>query len=84
MNDWKINVDTLLFEDLTLTQAQDLQNLTYEGQIYGNVYIEHPAVVAWFHAGSVDQNQKLLMYSTAFLPRAALSASLFFSDAYLN
>lgn len=75
-SEWTVNPDTLLFENLT--QAEELEKLSYEGQIHGNTYFDHSAVIAWFDSANFNDNQKLMTYSVVFLPRAALSASKYF------
>jgi len=80
MSEWTINPKTLLFEKLSCSQAEDLENLAYEGQVYGQVFWDHSAVVAWFAAANMNENQKLMSYTTVFLARAALSSSRYFRN----
>ena len=78
---WKIDTRTLLFCELSLEQAKELEKLSYDGQILGVVDMQHPAFTTWACAAEMCDRQQLLAYATVYLPRAALSASLFFSSS---
>lgn len=77
-----INTTTLLFENLTFVESQELLELANDCTVFGKCNFEHPLFVEWAKAGKFDSTQQLLTYSTVFAARCALSAALFLQQFY--
>lgn len=75
--DYKIDPKTMLFEELTEEQAYQLHLLGQRIVLDGYVDMQHPAFLAWTEAAQYDEDQKLLVYATAFPQRVLLSVCRF-------
>jgi hypothetical protein len=68
-----INIETMLFEELTLGEATDLYFLARAIILHGNSAHGHPLFEAWCEALEYEDRQRLLVMSTVFPQRALLS-----------
>lgn len=75
---YQINKKTLLFTNLTEDQAHTLYLLSIAIQLHGYTNMEHPAFLEWCEVAIIDENQKLMVYSTVFSSRVALSAARYY------
>ena len=70
----KVNLKTLMFEDMTDEEAEDLyvrvRALVLKGEGFP---LSDPFFQTWVKAGGYDERQALMMFSTAYPQRALLS-----------
>jgi hypothetical protein len=68
----KINLTTMLFEDLSYNDANELAKLAEE-IIMGKLDWNHRFLQSWFNTCWKNEDQKLLVVATVFPQRALLS-----------
>ena len=80
---YEVNPVTLMFDDLMYYEADELIKIAEDAYNYsGTCYWENPAFVSWSNAAKFDDRQKLITYAAVFIPKAALSAALYYQKAY--
>lgn len=71
----RIDPVTLLFEDLTDDEAEDLLSWSARVVLHGEVHPCPPWVDLWIAVGGYDDRQRLLLVATALPARALLSVA---------
>ena len=70
----KINAESMLFEDLTGQEAQELLDLAEAIVLRGDdKWKGHPLVITWMEKFGVKSERQLLVIATTFPQRALLS-----------
>jgi len=70
---YHVNQTTQLFDDLTLTEAEELSITVKEAVLCGSSLYENQAFRSWCASLGYSEKQYLLVMSTAFPQRALLS-----------
>lgn len=76
-----VNPKTLLFDDLTAPEAEDLQTLAEAIVLDGTTPPrDNPFLLQWFHVHPADDHTWLLLVATVFPQRALLSCLRFWES----